>query len=145
MQRQDMLETLRQTSHADERPNMSSSTSSLVCSFLFRLCEASSVGGWAGMRERLRSRDHHHDRNQEQQVCAWLHICGGGHVCFGSHEYFWWSKKRKKGVDPQETRFYSGTRREVMFIVFIPELLHSPFTVLFTVVGTLQAVSAQIW
>lgn len=48
-------------------------------------------GRWAGMRERLHSLCHHHNHNQERQVCAWLHICGGGHVCFGSHEYFWLS------------------------------------------------------
>lgn len=46
-------------------------------------------GRWAGMRERLHFHYHHHIHNQEQQVCAWLHICGGGHVCFGSHKYFW--------------------------------------------------------
>lgn len=55
----------------------------------FWLCTTSLVGGKAGMRERLHSHKHHQNHDQEQQVCAWLHICGGGNVCLGSHEYFW--------------------------------------------------------
>ena len=56
-----------------------------LTSFLFFFFSPSPLhnilsGRWAGMRERLQY--HHQNHNQERQVCAWLHICGGGHVCF---------------------------------------------------------------